>query len=381
MKKLCRRVLFTLVHISVFTFFFISVDAATQVEEGFRWRNNFNVITINGSNILDADATVLNIQKEHEDMNNLESFISHHLPNSSMIHNIVLAGISIVYEDAQGSHKRINMPILHISNDGEVRNEIAVFVSGTSVSNRLLAPQRSLHAWLSSHPLDWLQGINTIKEVNGSIAFPTDINIFYETLRLLFVEVVPTTDILDSATCIERRTELTLPSQVGMHTEAKYQNLQRGYHHSEQWLLHYLGLKPRENKTNFMLLVDALISAKMPPPGSRIKAVILHIHSKNDVCKRCTQTINRIIQEKDLLVSSLKRYINEEYNNNTHEPQFLVLASSRVNNSDQKRREKCGHDHHFNDSIDIQNFVPYFAQTILSDLPVRQEFLAAFDTP
>ena len=358
-----EAVLIRLAFFIAFTFYTFSSYAAApidQSEEGFRWRDRSHFV-LGGTDYSDDSP-----QADHERMNTLETALSHYLPISSINRNIALACISIVFQTASGIRRVSDWvhPVEEVVREGsgseppplpetKVLKNIAVFVSGQGTS---------LSSVREGEPLAFGEIAPSIQEVNG-----TDVILagkFKSQLHSLFTHRAAN---LDDRIRLERLSDTSPRADLSAED----------YHHSEQWLMIYLGLNrgpERGQKPVIFYLVDRLIEEKAREAGyvdgttTPILAVILHIHSKNDLCDRCTHTLSQFSSKPNGLVAKLKGYINTTYY--CAPPAFLIVASSRINS--QGRRVLYGHDDHCTDRIDIGVFPAWFVQIALPDLPRPQ---------
>ena len=321
-------------------------DPILQPEEGFRWRQDL-ILNYDGQEIISLDCE--SVIDEHQEMNVLENRISHSLPKSNIDRNVALARISVVFKnDPTAPLNRVSGWIKWHGVHEEISDKVAVFISGTGP---FLSGARVRDLGQNIHEI-------TGKELRN------DLTSFQQKLDELF------------ASGAQRN--LAESEQVIRLGEVREHGFQfhKNYHHSEQWLLTYLSRLHRDTKTTFMKAVDSLIDMHRTngnfKAGAQILSVILHVHSKNDVCERCTQTISRIMAGCNFLVPSLKNYITSAYHQ-TEAPRFLILTSSRVNY--EKRRDLHGHDDNLGDPIDIKALPPLFIQSIAIDSPLPQSDL------
>ncbi|MDP3372437.1 MAG: hypothetical protein Q8S21_06095 [Candidatus Paracaedibacteraceae bacterium] len=340
-------------------FFFVALlfqsDSAPihQPEEGFRWRQNLG-LHYQGQKIIDLDCE--DVVTEHQGMSDFENIISHTLTKTEIDRNVALVRISVIFQDAStGILHRISDWIKWQGINEGISNQLAVFISGTGP---FLSAERK--SFLEGELEGQIHEI-TARELNQGISFDLQAE-----LKQLFNAGLKQN--LDESERIEKLRE------INAHDSQFHVN----YHHSEQWVLNYLAGVHSDGKMTLMKAVDNLISTNRAngnfKEGAKILSVILHIHSKNDVCERCTQTISRIMAECNFLISGLKMYIQSAYNNNaTISPTFLTLTSSRVNYK--KRRDLHGHDDSSNDPIDLKALPPLFVQSVTIDSPMPQSDL------
>ena len=127
------------------------------------------------------------------------------------------------------------------------------------------------------------------------------------------------------------------------------------YHHSEQWLRIYL---ERNSGEYLKLAIDNLLKHKGHGSGyvvgrTPIMSVILHVHSTNDICERCSPTLHRFITKPDGFKDRIKTYISEKYRC-TDKLNFSLITTSRIHYGHQ--RIIHGHDYGFVTPIDLMQF-------------------------
>ena len=346
----------TFKHLRLCFFFIILIfksDSAPipQPEEGFRWRQNL-ILNYDGQEIIDLDCA--SVIDEYQRMSEFENLISHILPKSNIDRNVALARISVIFQDSStGTLYRISDWIKWHGVREEISDQLAVFISGTGPF--LSEPRK--------HILEGRIG-NGIHEISWQELEEENASVFRLKLKQLFESGAKRN--LDEGERAERLEEVREhDSQFHMR-----------YHHSEQWILTYLDRSHSDKRTTLIKAMDSLIHKYRTngnfKTGAQILSVVLHIHSKNDVCERCTQTISRIMAQCNSLVSRLKAHIARAYDT-AGSPTFLILTSSRVNY--EKRRDLHGHDSNLGDPIDLKALPPLFIQSVAIDSPLPQSDL------
>lgn len=108
-------------------------------------------------------------------------------------------------------------------------------------------------------------------------------------------------------------------------------------YHSEQWI--YLGLKNRAYRQNLIHQLNASIR-QIVGEGLRpnIESIFMHIHSKNDVCDKCTVSLSKLMDPNNSVRNAFLKDLTGQDNFRN----FLIIASSRVEYMG--RRMKVGHD-------------------------------------
>jgi hypothetical protein len=159
------------------------------------------------------------------------------------------------------------------------------------------------------------------------------------------------------------------------------QNFKAAYLHSEQELLYYLRKESEKIINQIASLIASsflpVTTASTTPVYKSIKAVVLHIHSTRDICRRCALSITRLLEDDDSFVNELKKRLTS----NNHAPEVAVLCSSRREMPDRYRRSIHGHDGKYlskphierldYQKVFIQSFLPYSdSANLLSSIEV-----------
>lgn len=132
------------------------------------------------------------------------------------------------------------------------------------------------------------------------------------------------------------------------------------FKHAEQLLHLHLSKIGKET-------IADILSRSRIDHNDEIHTIILHIHSRLDICTHCAQSLSWMSRDDRKLVEELKKAIVRSYKvpDSTQENggiKFLLLASSREVYTDQcGRRWNNGHDGRYNSVINAETFAPYFA--------------------
>ena len=393
MKKLLR----SLCLIGLYSLFWYKgytqdLPVPRQAEEGFRWRRACRLV-LSGQDIT-ANAQGKSSQIEHLEMNDIETFLSHSLPYYSYARasqdrpeinprqpyinrdafnrNIALAKISVVLQVGERL-VRVSDWVKWIDREGQITPNIAVFISGQegTLTNTSLTIIHSPQADPVTYPVHEANGTTT--KAVGQLS-RTLVELFNSPNSCLDRYIKD--QILKDATA-EVETGKRSREGTKLTSEDRARQFPEHFHHSEQWLMYYLG-QLKEDRNVISILVDQIISqaASQGTKGSP-SAIMLHIHSKNDLCNRCTASVYQF--NSSSLVVKFKKEMVEKYSIE-QEPIFLTIASSRVNNYPE-RRAVCGHDDHFNATIDVRTFSPWFVQIAMPDIPFRQSVLRSLGLP
>ena len=311
-------------------------SVAEQQEEGFRWRHSVSLPAIS----LDL-----------EEMCRVERTWSAFLKENYRYKNLATAKIGIIFT--------VNDKVYYLSRwfslpkRGKLADEIPIFVSGYKHVNSqesILAPLDSLLIEsLRETTIDATLASHTYFSDLGAAAFTImdrssiDDDWWFENLRNLYTEE-------RDAVVANKRIHQDLTLQHLANQNFPYNDFDKIYAHSEQWLLYHL----QENIVN--LNVERL--RKLLPAGAIPRRVVLLIHSNRDACAACTQTI-----------STFARKLHQ-YTEAMHLPlRPLIIVSSRTGYLE--RRFIAGHDGHARDSVDVNDTTDFIKHVVLEDFPVQ----------
>ena len=132
------------------------------------------------------------------------------------------------------------------------------------------------------------------------------------------------------------------------------------HYHSEQWMcLALFNDNIRQSLVNQLISAVQAKAGRGPRPD--VKALIMHVHSTNDVCSNCAQSLARLMQPNHPVITSLWTALTADgvpapprpsakgsptplraAAMDDRRPRFLIIASSRVDYM--RRRNEAGHD-------------------------------------
>lgn len=422
-----------------------------QQEEGFRWRSPHSQFTWCG-NPIESDRDPSFIQ-EHQEMNEIERRLFYSLPSQTVSHNILFAKLSVVVRTQTGFRKLTDW-VKWCDERGRVSDQIAVFVSTQTHLFSTFAAEatttnpngykgRGLERFGADRGLSFREVLSRdlVKTArNPSEALQKVINEVFSTktdhcrddTRNRKRGAIDIQDSILDPSIIQRvnddlkkeddrQKKLTMleknqkPKTKEDIKKLRSSSFPTNFHHTEQWLMLYLGLnKPyppsnpggRDRSTTVLtLLIQNLIDSRFGELyDPKIVSVVLQLHSKLDVCSNCTPTLSAFCTKSNGTVFSslmdiqtfLPQYFDEpavdrapapagaaggggcaagsaqDAHNDRSTVPFLILASARVSDYTDKRRIAHGHDDHDESPVDLSTLYPLYIQIPMPDEPLRR---------
>lgn len=296
--------------------------------EGFVWRRSVDMPAIN---------------QDLQEMCRVERVWSAFLRPDYKHKNIALARLGILYEFDSRQHYLSTW--VTVPEAGVITDKIPIFVSGSAagIFDNLAGLRIN-----NLHTLNTLLNFETFTNNNFMIVDNATIDNdgWYDYLQNLYLAEHQAPDkIISPELTAQRRADHGLD----------YRDFERLYAHSEQWVLYHFF-----DSDIFKANVDKLITPGSVVNRSRIRRVVLLIHTNRDACTCCSQTIavfsRRLKQIAEGILGALPQ-----------DP--LIIVSSRTGY--QERRSTTGHDGHAESAVDINDPSRVVKQVTLPDFPIH----------
>lgn len=298
------------------------VEEQTNKEKGWRWRyslnftyQDFKSLPDNSQNLpLDA---FFNVDSYHNLLAEQEYMISHSISKEQKKGriNVLIPAISILLKTKDNQWKIIGDCLKFPS-----ETSFIVFLSGNAPKK-----DKKNFSYFTENAYQYLQLYHFLSGTNLSLSYSS----LDKDLR----------NILKNST-------FKIPSRID---------------HSEQYLHIFL------NTTQYLLdNVERILNQRNISKEDTIHLIILHLHSRIDICSDCTQSLYWLSKSPDGCVSQMKKKLKKIYNTPDNKKEdggikFLILASSREVYGSENLRMKNGHDGHYYDIINGNSFPPHFA--------------------
>lgn len=319
-------------HISLILILIVPLFTAVAPVEGFVWRRSVDSPAIN---------------QDLQEMCRVERVFSAFLRQDYRYKNITVARLGIVYEFDGRQHYLSTW--VSVPEMGRMTDKIPIFVSGSAVGvfdNLARLRINNLH---SLNSLRFLKGFTLDNFAIVDSAAVEDQEWYNNLWNLYLAENHAADKIISPALTAQRLADHDL----------SYQDFDKLYAHSEQWLLYHLG-----DPDIFKAILDQLIEVVRFLNPHTVRRIVLLIHTNRDACACCSNTIavftRRLKQMSEAMLGVLP-----------HDP--LIIVSSRTGY--QERRSTVGHDGHAESAVDINDPSRVVKQVTLPDFPVYYEQL------
>lgn len=302
-----------------------------QTEEGWRWRNNL-VVQLGGREI--------DLREEHQRLADIGVAAHHKLIANDKKKNVLTFSFTAAVQTPEGLRE------IHIHPKHAIGGapRTVLFVSGEG---------------------DCLDSLPGYYMLTGHSSIPGNTD-FKNRLRSLVHSRFTTTeehteDCLVHNKCILYSSEnsllISIDSWPGNH-----------YLHTEQFLVKFL------SDQRISILGQILASLSGLPAGTVIKALILNVHTRLDMCERCAPSLYR--EMVDANPDYFSQYIKEQLQQRNptigdvrEMPIFKIVVSSLVPYQDGTRRKKSGHDNHLDDLLTLDDSPAPYMQVPITIQP------------
>ncbi len=373
-----------------------------QEEEGWRWRKHFTIMQEN----LNFDFDTI-----HQRMAIDESDISSQLCMKDNKPNIVLARFNFIIKKPNSEIKAIDVCLQTVEGkeiifrSGRLAKDRSFFKSADILDRYAVYPpleseEREAFHWVG-HLNDLMMVKQFIQEDNNEQAGEKLTTLVNQTRDLINREEKNKHHLQEIEDALNERfpspVDKNKTSEVAKsiidekvwnrirHDVAKksLQQKEQLFLHSEQSMLLFL------KKSLHAILEHDFdkVRQEIIAPGDnlhdkkfgQILGIILHIHSRLDICNTCAPSLARECERDDSFVSELKKWVVDNLSKYIEKespllsqniigdilkasstPFFAIFASVRQEMTTRDRRFRQGHDDQYAKSIDLYNLAPYF---------------------
>ena len=332
-------------------------------EEGWRWRRSLNFIGLQDhideihrafcrkEKILTRKALELHASEGGE---------------GKWTKNYAMGDVSIIYTSGEedSSLKLMQTKITDVRDDGAVRDAQIVFQSGfvlhpneDNMHDSLEDEDIDSPALIAFQDLESTIHASTRKEFKNSLR-----DVFLSAGRRVLRSDLIRTEVAKGSIRPHIAKEL-IDQRMNEIVHSPERDFSSYYMHSEQYMRFYL----EDNEVQDRLIHD--LSIRMPR-GSVVKAIIVNLHSRLDLCMRCSQTWAAELERPDGVFSNIWRKLNDRARYYhfavSKDCRVFLLASSRDNYDDsisRVSRRFYGVDLAFKKPLDLSDIaMPEFEQ-------------------